>query len=310
MKLLKRFFAFLVLVALFIYISPARNSVSGYFDRWAKFSFCDEPISYQIGTIDPKYNLTKNEIILLAKDAEKIWNEAFGKPLFVYSSTGNLTLNLIFDERQATIEKIDSSGTTIEQEKELINIDLSEYERQSAELGQALTSLNEEITYWNNKGGAPLRKFNELNKKQKELQKEINKLNAIATQLNRSTTEFNRKIDDLNKQVNTFNSILNTKPEEGLYTSGENKIDIFIYRNNNQFVHTTAHEFGHALGLSHLEDESAIMYPTASENLKLSETDTAQLNTFCAEQNKVTLIKNDIKNILYWYWSQLSQKTI
>ena len=307
MKFLKRFFAFLALIGLFIYISPIRNSVSGYVNRWAKFSFCDIPISYQIGTIDPKYNLTENEVILLAKNAGKIWNTAFEKPLFVYSSTGDLTLNLVFDERQEILEKIDTTNTTIEQEKDLITINLEEYERQSAELENALTKLNEEINYWNDKGGAPLKKFDELNKKQKALQADISSLNAAAAQLNKSTAAFNSKIDDLNKQVNTFNSLLNTKPEEGLYTSGENKIDIFIYRNNNQFVHTTTHEFGHALGLSHLKDENSIMYPTSTGNLTLSELDIAQLNGFCQEHNKLVLIRNDIENLFYWYWTQLDR---
>lgn len=307
MKLLKRFLAFLVLVALFIFISPAKSSALGYFNRWTKFSFCDDPVSYQIGTIDSNYNLTENEVILMAKSAAAIWNEAFGKPLFVYDSTGKVTINLVFDERQETIQQIDSTSENIDEEREIIDLNLAEYEAQSAELEARLSKLNEEITYWNEQGGAPLQKFDELNKRQKELQNDISKLNAAAGQLNRSTAAFNSKIDNLNKQINTFNSVLNTKPEEGLYTSGQNTIDIFIYRNPNQFTHTTAHEFGHALGLPHTQNPTSIMYPTATEILELSQEDMVMLNTFCAEQNKLDLIKNDVENLFYWYWSQITQ---
>ena len=63
-------------------------------------------------------------------------------------------------------------------------------------------------------------------------------------------------------------------------------------------MHTVAHELGHALGLDHVLEEDAVMHPTTSENLELTDIDVEVLNNFCIEQNKFEFIKGNLEILL------------
>ena len=62
---------------------------------------CTTPMGYKLGTFDARFSLSKEDFLAITKDAIKTWENAAGKSLFVYDERGTLTLNLIYDERQA-----------------------------------------------------------------------------------------------------------------------------------------------------------------------------------------------------------------
>ncbi len=74
-----------------------------------------------------------------------------------------------------------------------------------------------------------------------------------------------------------------TKPEEGLYEQegSKRKISIYIDIDQDEFLHTLTHEFGHALGLDHDKDTKAIMYFQTTTNLTPSASDIAHLADTC-----------------------------
>lgn len=61
---------------------------------------CKVPIHYYIGTVDERFGTQKEDLILIAKKAEAIWEAKLRKELFVYDENGDLPINFIFDERQ------------------------------------------------------------------------------------------------------------------------------------------------------------------------------------------------------------------
>src|SRR3989344_5147674 len=78
---------------------------------------CDKPITYRIDTVDPKFNLRRDKFAADVDEASKIWNKGQGKNLFVYDPNGKLSINMIFDERQAENTKINQLDKQLTTEK-------------------------------------------------------------------------------------------------------------------------------------------------------------------------------------------------
>ena len=53
---------------------------------------CDSSVSYKIGVIDTKFNLSESEVMDSVKSAADIWNKSYDKPLFIYSPSAQLTI--------------------------------------------------------------------------------------------------------------------------------------------------------------------------------------------------------------------------
>lgn len=304
-KLLARIILLSVVAFVFVFYY---DEIKTYARRINSYSFCDVPIEYRIGSVDNEFDITKAEFLNTATEAASIWNKAYGKTLFTYNPQAELTLNLVYDERQSTLYKIDNIEQQIRQEESLLNIKMEDYEAEKTRLEQDVQQLNEDIQYWNEQGGAPEDKYKELISKQKELNSKINELNRQAQNLNVSTGQFNSKVDTLNSTIDSFNQLLEMKPEQGVYLPSENKIDIYILDEGDRFLHTTAHELGHAMGLGHVTEEGAIMHPLISNETELKDGDIKILNDFCKDRSRLELIKNDVANFVYVTKTKFSQK--
>jgi len=111
----------------------------------------------------------------------------------------------------------------------------------------------------------------------------------------------------LNQKIESFNSILDVKPEEGLYSPSDNKIEMYIYSNQNEFIHTLAHEFGHALGLPHTLTSGSMMYPTTGSSLSLSAEDITILHDFCKERSVMEIVRNDLEQAVRNFFVSLEK---
>lgn len=275
----------ILLVVLLCILGASLTTIN--YDNILYYSLCEEPLSYRIGNIDPKFSVTKEELRITSENAAKIWNDAWGKNLLVYDPLAELSINLVYDERQELTSKINSTKTELEKNNQTIEIQIKEYEAELARLEQRIEELNDEIDYWNNNGGAPEDVYSELIQEQESLREEIRSINQSAQELNDKTAKFNSEVDDLNNRVSNFNNLLDSKPEEGLYIPTENKIEVYIVNNDETLKHTIAHEFGHAIGLEHVEDPESLMFETVSNATKLSEKDKEELDNVCRERNRI-----------------------
>lgn len=265
-----------------------------YFKDSLYFSVCDKPIAFHIGSVDPRFNISKAEFSSDVQQATSIWDKVADKQLFEENNRSALTINMVFDEKQYLVNQIDQLGNRLSQEKKTIQPEINQYESMSADFKKRVSDFNNEVAYWNAKGGAPPDEYEKLIKEQTDLQQTADQLNQMAQALNQSTEQYNQQITELNKTIGSFNQVIIERPEEGIYNPNEDKIDIYFNVTHDELVHTIAHEFGHALGLSHVNDSSSIMYKMTSRTITATPQDIQALNLLCQKRNVFVVAYNNI----------------
>lgn len=268
---------------------------------------CTTPITYSIGTLDPRFGISRDELQSIIGKAIAIWEKPIAKDLFVFEENGEVVINLIYDSRQESTNKLASLGLQIENTRESFNTLKQKYESARVLYESATKEFNIAVTQydlratqyeaqvssWNRKGGAPEKVFNQLevermvlNKLSEELSVKQKNINELVTTVNAFTNVLNRIAQELNMSIGEFNTIGGGVEEfqEGVYvrdSSGE-RIDIFEFATRKKLLRVLAHEFGHALGLDHLENPLAIMYKrNQATNETLTKDDLAALKKRC-----------------------------
>ena len=277
--------------------------VGGYAFYNVVYSVCRTPVKYDIGDIDPRFKLSREEARAAVNDAESIWEDATGKNLFSYTEGSAFKINFIYDDRQETTnevhtvkdeldEKVAKSDSIREQYSSLRNqYDTlkTAYEKEVSEYETRLKTHNDEVESWNKKGGAPEEIFERLNEEKNDLNDEHTALNKRADTLNSLTRQINALgekgsslISDYNEEVQVFNTEYGNGEE---FTQGDyegDKINIYQYESGKELRLVLAHEFGHALSLGHVEDPKSIMYHLMEGQLGETTLSTADLVQFRA----------------------------
>lgn len=275
-----------------------KDTAVATFNNAYYISTCDTPLRYKIGTIDERFNVTHDEFLSTIRQASSAWSNIIGKNLFVYDPKGTLTINLVYDKRQALTTEINTLQNQIQNQKEALSPEIAQYEKDVQNFKSRVATLNAEIADWNSKGGAPKEVFDQLTTEQKNLQTEADRLNATAQRLNQSTEAFNSEISKLNGTIDTFNYALAEKPEEGLFDGEKNEIYIYFITNQDELIHTLSHELGHALGIDHTLDKASIMYPYTTKVVEPSQEDIDALKKVCEKHSLHELLINRVIFVL------------
>jgi hypothetical protein len=245
----------------------------------------------------------------ITEESSSLWENALGKKLFQYNKEANqedLTVNLIYDERQALTDQNKLLGTEIENTKDTAKKLELEYESMKIiflRIKDEYTSgvdnftlrqkkYNDTVAYWNEKGGAPQADYDALTLEKGQLQKvadtltqKHNTLIAMLADINAKITRHNELIIFANENINENNSSANKKFTEGNYNSGTNKIIIYQFTDDIKLKRVLAHEFGHALGIDHAKNNQSIMYAiNSATTTDLSFEDIQALKAVCAKK--------------------------
>lgn len=271
---------------------------------------CSKALKYGVGSFDSAFGITKEDFRMVALQAESVWENELERNVFIYDSEADFKINLIYDEKQlATIQKqkTESGLTALESEFETLDRQLTtlkfEYESKVQSYKNRLTSFDQKkssyeskVAQWNSKGGAPQSVYSSLeeerrilNSEASSLNAEANSLNVMADRLNDAVVLRNKKADEYNRAAREYNK----KYGEGLefnqaeYTGEE--INVYQFGDKSELLLALVHEFGHALGMDHVENPDSVMYYLSSgmaeTNTELSTEDIEELNRVC-ESNK------------------------
>lgn len=246
---------------------------------------CSKPVTYKIGKIDTRFNITTQELKNRIEEATLVWEKPISRNLFEYDNQGMLTVDLVFDQRQSITNEIGKLEDTLNSQKENIQPQVEDYKRQSQEFNNRVSELNREINFWNSQGGAPKDVYETIKKQEEDLKREADRLNSLAKTLNQLSDNYNVTVSNLNETIGSYNAEISLKPEEGIFDPSTNTIEIYFITDRDELVHTLAHELGHSLSVDHIENPKAIMYPKSTKTIIASINDINSLKVICKIKN-------------------------
>ncbi|MFT0695412.1 matrixin family metalloprotease [Acinetobacter bereziniae] len=264
----------------------------------------DTRLRYRIGEVDPRFHLSKAQVKNLAQEAAEIWHLGTMQSLFVYDDQAKLTINLIYDERQAESSARTQALRTLENTQQYSQSEKQKIQQLHLELNQANRELDFQKRSYQHKVEQYNQLINALNQSRQnldastrfELDQQKNQLIIEQSQLKQQLDLYNQKVDTLNRQVEQLNSVnhqynqsvdqFNMRFQPRQFDKGVfdgKTINIYEFESDADLRVTIAHELGHTLGLAHNNDPKALMYPMMKEqdlkNFRLTQADLAMLNS-------------------------------
>lgn len=256
----------------------------------------NNPLRYRIASLDPRLNISSQQMIELSKQAAAIWEKETGQKYFIYDPKAEFVIHLVFDQRQIRSIKRSENLNLLEQEQQIWLHQNQQLQSLKENLAQSATQLElQKIEYQSNtqEYQKALQKFETsrpnnhlfiklqqqrqiLQQQSTQLQTQVENHNQLIQQHHAEIEKSKQLHQQLKQSVATFNQTF--KPQI-LHKGQFDGKQIFIYEFSSldDLRLTLAHEFGHALGLKHTKDPKSLMYPRIKEqdakNFQLADVD-------------------------------------
>src|SRR5437879_1842596 len=129
---MKKIIVLLVIVGLLFVCYANKTVLAEKANQFLYQSPCDSPKTFRIGSIDPRFHLSKNELIQDAQEAGNVWKNNQGIILLKYDPNSGMPLNMVYDQRQYLNSQINSLNNQVTQQKNSLNPEISDYEQKVA----------------------------------------------------------------------------------------------------------------------------------------------------------------------------------
>ena len=285
----------IVFLNLFFFVCPAYSSS------------CDKALTYRIGKVDERFGITRSEFSWLVKKAAEMWSAPYSRDLLEEASDGRILIEMMYDYRQDATEnmkRLDTnvgadlrSYTGLREEYDKLQRD---YKRKEKELEAASAEYRRMVHALQEESAAALRSGRVSEETHRRLQEARAEVNAVQAGLQKRQEELNEIALRGNQLVPLLNDVAKKQRvnidnyhkergrlgdgfEKGIYHRRDKSITVYQFRDKDNLVQLLAHEFGHALGLRHVDDPRALMYPwdTGRKIMRLSPTDIDALRAKC-----------------------------
>lgn len=135
---------------------------------------CHLPVGYTIGQVDSRFKISSSTVLKSAEDAANRWSSETQENLFKYDPNAKLKINLIYDSRQADLDKLNAEIQGLSNQRQSVEGSLQQYQDLLAAYQKDLASYNQTVNFWNSRGGAPPAIYSSFNKKkQSSIKKEV-----------------------------------------------------------------------------------------------------------------------------------------
>ena len=239
------------------------------------------PKGYSLGAFDERFGISKERFLRVVNEAKKIWENAAGKELFQYRKDGLMRVNLVFDWREEALLKakeqrasIDENGFSFDMLKSRyetkaagVEREQSTYEESAQSYKTHLNEYNGRVTRWNNGESRTETEAQYLESRKKELDQDLAFLEQKRVSLKSAIDDLNilgEHISALarkyNLEVEKFNgTYVNQREfEKGVFDG--RSINIYEFDKEEDLKVALVHEFGHALGIEHVDNPRSIKY--------------------------------------------------
>lgn len=263
--------------------------------------FFDSRVRYHIGSVDPRFGLSKSQVRELSQQAVNIWQQGSGKELFVEDEKSSLSIHLIYDARQQQSNQRHDAQRKLQREqagqmnqtrayetlKQQLEIEHRQLATRQSNLKYRLNQYNQTVRSWNSLGNIELNMRNQLEQQRRNIDQEQHNVQIDIQVYNQHVQHANQQRQQLNDRVNQYNLAVaefNQRFSPHEFEKGQfngREINIYEFESIADLRLTIAHELGHALGLKHNNDPYALMYPLMKqqnlENFQLRPADLAML---------------------------------
>lgn len=267
---------------------------------------CSKPIAYRLGPIDARFGMSSDEVLTALRQAGALWERALGRTLFRYDAGAALSVHLVYDDRQHSTQggnrlrrsvqesqvSLEAVGKSYADWRATYERRARNYELTHADYQQRAAAFNARVRDLNARGGvSPEDKASleaertRLDSMRRELETDRMSVESLGASVRSLAEKGNALVAAYNRNVTTFNTLYGAPR---IFHKGEfdgREITVFEFHDMRDFTMVLAHELGHALGIGHVDDATAIMHAVGGEQavepLALTAADLAALRTAC-----------------------------